>query len=173
MFGFVLIAFSSLLSGLSTHWSFSSRIHLQCGLAIIYDWRLDYAGVSPWLLFSPLSMVRSWHSWFLLVSNSSLVGTGWWFRIDRRLDYAGVSPWIPFSLTSGCHLLFNVNVGFVSLAYPFREGSCDGFWLSIGLCQGGSKNQVIPVNSVQFCQFWSICINLEWILMNSVEFCWI
>jgi len=36
---------------------------------------------------------------------------------------------LPFSLTSGRHLLFNVNVGFISLAYPFGEGSCDGFWL--------------------------------------------
>ena len=26
-------------------------------------------------------------------------------------------------------MLFNVNIGFISLAYPFREGSCDGFWL--------------------------------------------
>ena len=32
------------------------------------------------------------------------------------------------------HLLFHVNVGFISLAWPRWEGSCDGFWLKIGLC---------------------------------------
>jgi len=94
---------------------------------------LDHACVpsrlSPFYYLSPLSIVRFWHSWFLLVSNSSLVGTGRWFLIDRQLDYAGVLPWLPFPLTSRHHLLFHVDLGFISVAWLCEKGSCDGFWL--------------------------------------------